>query len=87
MEAQPTLCPLTHELHHKDRHVPPADVPRLTGQNAAILAQLQHGPATNAMLARLSLKYTSRISDLRAAGYRIKCERMDRGLTIYTLER
>lgn len=63
------------------------DAPRLTGQNAAILARLTRGPVTNAELARdYSLKYTSRLSDLRAAGYAIKCDRLKDGLTRYTLE-
>jgi hypothetical protein len=69
-----------------DPHVATGDTKRLTGQNASILAVLQAGSATNVMLARISLKYTSRISDLRAAGYRIKCERCGDGVNLYTLE-
>jgi len=69
-----------------DSHIVAADVPRLTGQNAAILARLQRGPATNRELAEISLKYTSRTSDLRAAGYRIACVRGPGGLSVYTLE-
>ncbi len=73
-----------------DRPIPPiicepADCKRLTGQNAAILARLRLGPATNAELAGLSLKYTSRVSDLRRAGYRVRCVRLDGGLTRYEL--
>jgi hypothetical protein len=63
------------------------DSSRLTGQNAAILSRLTRGPVTNAELSRdYSLKYTSRLSDLRAAGYAIKCERLNGGITRYTLE-
>lgn len=62
------------------------DSTRLTGQNAAILAELRRGPTTNTALAELSLKYTSRISDLRAAGFTIECSRLQGGLTIYTLK-
>lgn len=69
-----------------DPHVRPADRPRLSGQNAAILNELRKGPKTNSALSVLSLKYTSRISDLRAAGYTITCERRPGGLTVYTLE-
>ncbi|NLX57310.1 MAG: hypothetical protein GXY58_19545 [Planctomycetaceae bacterium] len=52
--------------------------PRLTGQNAAILERLKRGPATNRELAAISLKYTSRISDLRAAGYDVVVVDRDR---------
>lgn len=70
----------------RDTHVTePADVRRLGSQNAAILERLQRGPCTNVELARLSLKYTSRVSDLRKAGYVVDAKRMPGGLTIYTL--
>lgn len=68
-----------------DPNVLATDVPRLTGQCLAILDRLRKGPATNVELAALSLKYTSRISDLRAAGHTIKCKRLPEGLTTYTL--
>ena len=59
---------------------------RLSGQCAAILARLRQGPATNRELSAISLKYTSRTSDLRAAGYAIRCTRQyDSGLTVYEL--
>ena len=59
---------------------------RLSGQNAAILSRLRIGPATNTALATISLKYTSRISDLRAAGHTIRCTRQyDSGVTFYEL--
>jgi hypothetical protein len=69
-----------------DPNVAPLDEVRLTGQNAAILERLRRGPATNAELCGLSLKYTSRISDLRAAGYDIDCQRGSGGLNTYTLK-
>jgi len=69
-----------------DPNVEVQDVSRLTGQNALVLDALQHGPKTNKQLAFFSLKYTSRISDLRAAGYTISCERLDGGLRLYRLE-
>ena len=65
---QPTVFPLTHTLHPTDPHISPQDRPRLTGQNAAILVRLQRGPATNRELAGISLRYTSRVSDLRVGG-------------------
>lgn len=72
----------------RDSHVTEsAEVTRLAGQNGEILARLQRGPATNSELAKLSLKYTSRISDLRKAGYTIAMTRVQGGLTIYELAR
>jgi hypothetical protein len=69
-----------------DSHVHPADERRLTGQNAAILRRLRQGKASSLTLAGISLKYTSRISDLRKHGYRIVCERMQDGVNLYKLE-
>ena len=70
----------------RDSHVTePADLRRLSGQNLAIMERLQRGPATNRELAQLSLKYTSRISDLRANGNDILADRKQGGLTVYRL--
>jgi hypothetical protein len=67
---------------------PPAEARRLSGQCAAILARLHQGPATNRELAQLSLKYTSRLSDLRSAGYDVRVVERDyaSGRTVYQLE-
>lgn len=70
----------------RDPNVDGLDVPRLTGQNAAILARLKAGPATNAELAAISLKYTSRVSDIRAAGFVVRSTRIDGGTWRYWLE-
>lgn len=88
MEArQRTLFPDHPTLAPCDPHVAAEDVKRLSGQNAVILLRLRQGPASNVELADLSLKYTSRISDLRAAGYRITCHRgAINGLNTYLLE-
>lgn len=54
------------------------DKDALEGQAAAILALLKERRSVGAMnheLAEISLKYTSRISDLRAQGYKVLCER------------
>ena len=59
------------DLPPTDPNVRPADVKRLTGQNAAVLSRLRAGPATNAELAAIALKYTSRVSDLRKAGFTV----------------
>jgi hypothetical protein len=69
-----------------DPNVRVSDAKRLSGQNAAILARLRRGPATNVELAALSLKYTSRVSDMRAAGYSIKCTFGPGGVNTYQLE-
>jgi hypothetical protein len=58
---------------------------RLSKSADAVLRRLRMGPATNAELAEVSLKYTSRISDLRARGYRIEAEHLERGLWRYTV--
>lgn len=70
-----------------DTHVTePSEVRRLAAQNMRVLARLRSGPATNVELAKIALKYTSRVSALRKAGYVIQCKRHPRGLSIYTLE-
>jgi len=63
------------------------EVKRLSKQCAAILERLQAGDATNHELAQIALKYTSRISDLRAAGYQIEVASRDHdsGLVWYRL--
>lgn len=74
-------------LNPRDSHVTePTEVKRLSTQNQRILERLLRGPCTNVELAKLSLKYTSRVSDLRKAGFSIIADRKARGLTIYRLE-
>lgn len=84
--AQRTLFELTYNLHPTDPHVEPQDRKRLTGQNEVILLMLRSRPHTNDELAEVARKYTSRISDLRAAGYTIACKQLKGGLTLYTLQ-
>jgi len=62
------------------------DKPRLNGQNLLILERLRQGPATNAELSQIALKYSSRTSDLRKAGYNVTCERQPGGVCVYRLE-
>lgn len=70
---------------------PHGDCGRLEGQNAAILAMLRRGPATNGELAGVSLKYTSRISDVRKwlkqRGEDIECTRLGKGACRYRIVR
>jgi hypothetical protein len=65
----------------------PEEARRLSGQCAAILARLHQGPASNFDLAQISLKYTSRISDIRHAGYDVRVVERDyaTGRTVYKL--
>ena len=74
-----------HGIAPSDPNVVAEDVARLGGQNTTVLDRLRKGPATSHELARISLKYTSRISDLRKAGHVITCERTSAG-GVYTLE-
>lgn len=66
-------------------NVPEADKQRLSRQCQVILDMLQVAPRLNVELAAVSLKYTSRVSDLRAAGYDVVCERIEDGVTMYRL--
>jgi hypothetical protein len=50
-----------------------------------MLARLQKGAATNIELAGISLKYTSRITDLRQLGHTIACEKKPNGVSVYRL--
>ena len=59
---------------------------RLESQNAAILARLRQNTCTNLALAKIALKYTSRISDLRKAGHDIRVvKRKPSGICVYKL--
>lgn len=68
-----------------DHSIPPADRTRLAGQAKEIFNRLRQGPATNADLAAISLKYTSRISDLRREGHDIQAKRISGGTFEYRL--
>ena len=69
-----------------DPNIHPDDREAVIGQNGAILERLRAGPATNVELAAMSLKYTSRLSDLRAAGHVIECKRGPGRVNVYTLK-
>lgn len=83
--AEPTPPPVIRP-HYADA----ADVPRLAGQNAAILELLRLGPVDNDRLAKVARKYTGRISEIREwlqrhEGKTISAERVSRGRWIYRL--
>lgn len=61
------------------------DRARFKAQTQRILDRLKEGPVLNTELARVALKYTSRISDLREAGHDIRCDRVGGGQTMYYL--
>lgn len=84
---QPSLFDNPVRIAPIDTHLVPAEKPRLSRQNQAILERLRRGPATNDELAKLARKYTSRVSDLRAAGYDVRLIDHDRvtGITRYQL--
>lgn len=65
---------------------PSEDKERLAGQCAAILDRLKAGPATTIELARLSLKYSSRIAELRHDRWIIEAKRKNGGTFVYTLK-
>lgn len=62
---------------------------RLSRQCRLILELLQKGPASNAQLTGIALRYSARIFELREAGYRIRLVSHDcgTGVTVYELEK
>lgn len=87
MSRQLSLFDGPRRVAPRDPRVASDEKPRLGGQNARILERLRKGPATNAELAAISLKYTARISDLRHAGYDVRVIHHDRttGVAVYQL--
>lgn len=74
----------------KDSHVlQPAEVRRLTGQNARVYARLNVGPATRRELAHYALNVTGRISDIRAylkpQGQTVTVDEQPNGLSVYRI--
>ena len=72
---------------------PASDAPRLRGQNKTILDALLDGPKTNAQLAQIALKYTSRLSDIRKwlstwrPTWHVKSQSLGDGLWQYWIEK
>ena len=78
------------EILVSDPNTLDSDDDRLAGQNLKIYDLLIfHGQMSNKELANISLKYTSRISDIRRflekRGQTIKCIRGTGGLNFYTI--
>lgn len=61
----------------ENHKVPAASRQRLSAQCVAILDLLRQGVTTNDDMSKVSRKYTSRVSDLRAAGYDVRCFSLD----------
>lgn len=81
---------LFDEILVTDPNARDEDDERLSGQNLKIYEYLMlHGSMSNRELANISLKYTSRISDIRRwlekRGQTIKCIRGEGGLNTYTI--
>jgi hypothetical protein len=72
----------------RDPRVSATEARRLSSQCLRIVERLRKSRATNVELAALSLKYTARVSDLRARGYVIEVVDRDRvsGLCVYELK-
>jgi hypothetical protein len=62
-------------------------VPRISRQCRLIVDRLRRGRATNAELAVIALKYSGRISEIRQAGYDVRCVSHDHatGVAVYAL--
>jgi hypothetical protein len=75
-------------IHFADTRLEPEEKPRLSRQCREILERLQRGPATNKELAMIALKYTGRISDLRASGFDVRKVSQDykTGVVVYELK-
>lgn len=82
-ESMPSLPPMRVNVS-----VSVAETPRLSNQCRLILDRLREGNATNRELSQISLKYTGRVSDLRAAGYVIEviARSHETGLNVYALK-
>ena len=75
------------DLFATDTHVTDAEQPRLGRQNAAILARLRRGRASNVELLAIAQRFGARIHDLRRHGYDVALVSRDnvRGVTWYEL--
>lgn len=84
----PLFSPIARTADPATSHAAAAEVTasgRRGSQCDAILAALRAGPKTNAELAAISLKYSGRVSDLRAQGHHIRAHSMGAGVWLYRL--
>jgi hypothetical protein len=67
-------------------HVTPEEMPRLSRQMRVILDRLKRGDAvSNWDLAKIAIRYSARIHQLREVGYVIKTDKRAGSLVLYTL--
>lgn len=95
MQGYGTALPLFDErpepaavIPAADPHVREADKPRLSGNNAAVLARLKEGPATTLELMGPNLggiRPAARVWDLGKRGCIIKSDTVENGMALYTL--
>ena len=71
-----------------DPRVAKTERPRLTKQMHAILEILEGGPCLNTELARIAIRYSARIHELRKMGYviEITSENLKTGIRQYELK-
>ena len=63
------------------------ELKRRENNETRVLRRLQHGPATNMELMDIGgLRFSGRVSDLRAKGYIVTQEHIHGGLHVYTLK-
>jgi hypothetical protein len=63
------------------------DSVRLNRQCHAILARLRQGPATNAELSQIALRFGGRLFEIRKAGAQIVTDKQAGGLVVYSLRK
>lgn len=63
------------------------EAPRLSRQAVKILVRLSEGPATNVELAKIGIRYSARICELRKVGYEFEIidRNFENGVNIYRL--
>ena len=62
------------------------EIARLKGLKGKVLAALTKSPQTNKELSKIALDYRRRVQEIRRAGYTIVCDKINRGLTMYSLQ-
>jgi hypothetical protein len=85
--VQNGLFSANHPAIALNNSVDPIETPRLSKQCVAILERLKSGPATNAELSVIALRYSARIGELKNAGHRIEIAQRNSssGLNLYRL--
>lgn len=73
--TEPTQMPLFgRRLDDAASRAPAPKRKKYRGHAQTILERLQKGPATSRELVDIAFGYRQRISDLRKAGYNVKCD-------------